>query len=233
MKFIRATTPLLMTIIILVFTVGALMVTLGGYLTYSGFTANTEFSFFGQTFKSTNVGIAAMFLGAAMMVLVSQRVLKTIDKTVGAETTVSTTEARTSERDVNEKQIESVRIVIHLPEELRNPFFRFGLLHVRDGKDEVSDSGPLINREVLFKEIDRLGTMETSVEPVMHLGFQFKCYVDHQGRGFDEVKNLLESAGFTLVSEGEGRPFRAWFILPGYSTYQTIDGFTNNFYYPS
>jgi hypothetical protein len=123
--------------------------------------------------------------------------------------------------------------VIHISDELRIPSFRFGLLHVRDGKDDVRSSGPLINKEIPFEEIDRLGNMEAVVESVTSLGFQFKCYVDHEEHNFGELKNLLEGAGFTQVSEGAGRPFRAWFILPGYTTYVTTDGITDNFYYPS
>lgn len=33
--------------------------------------------------------------------------------------------------------------------------------------------------------------------------------------------------------EVEGQPYRAWFISTQFSTYKTVDGIINNFYYPS
>jgi uncharacterized integral membrane protein len=62
------------------FCIGALFAILGIVLVILGATGETEFSFFGQTFKSTNIGIAAFFLGAAIIVLNVRRVLKSLDK---------------------------------------------------------------------------------------------------------------------------------------------------------
>ncbi|MGH8557504.1 MAG: hypothetical protein ACRESZ_08590 [Methylococcales bacterium] len=222
-----------MTMIVFGYIVGILMAGLGVYLAVLGTTANTEFSFFGQTFKSTSIGIAAIFIGAAMIVLVSGRVLKTVDKTVEAETSVSRSEPQALQNVRQNENIDSVRIVIRVNAELQKLNIHFGLLHVRDGKDEVSDKGPLLNEEIPFKEIDRHGNMEAIVNFSKRIGFQFKCFVDYKPHEYDEVKRLLESNNLRDISRGEGKPFRLWFILSEYSTYKTVDGIVNNFYYPS
>jgi hypothetical protein len=127
----------------------------------------------------------------------------------------------------------SARIVIHLSDDLQKLNLQFGLLHVRDGKDEVPGSGDPINEEIPFKSIDRHGTIEATVIYTKRLGFQFKCFVDHRPYEYAQIENLLRDAGFLEPSEGGGKKFRIWFILDGYRTYTTIDGFLNNYYYPS
>ena len=64
------------------FIVGVVFGLLGIWLIYLGATGETAFSFFGQTFKSANVGIAAIFLGAAVIVLMMRYVLRTVQHTV-------------------------------------------------------------------------------------------------------------------------------------------------------
>ena len=59
---------------------GTVLATLGVVLVVLGSRGETEFSFFGQAFKSQNVGIASFFLGAAMVVLNVRRILKSYDK---------------------------------------------------------------------------------------------------------------------------------------------------------
>ena len=46
------------------------------------------------------------------------------------------------------------------------------------------------------------------------LGFQFKCFAEYKGHTFKAVKKALEENGFTDVTEGQGGPFCAWFLLP-------------------
>jgi hypothetical protein len=58
------------------FWVGTVLALIGLAMVALGATGNTEFKFFGQTFRSDNVGIAAIFLGAALIVLNVRRVLK-------------------------------------------------------------------------------------------------------------------------------------------------------------
>ena len=59
---------------------GALLAVLGVVLVVIGSGGETEFVFFGQSFKSQNVGIASFFLGAALVVLNVRRILKSLDK---------------------------------------------------------------------------------------------------------------------------------------------------------
>ena len=77
---IRGATPLLTIVIIGGYIAGIALAVFGVWLVYLGATGSTEFSFFGQTFKSTNVGIAGIFLGAAVIVLLIRRALKSVDK---------------------------------------------------------------------------------------------------------------------------------------------------------
>ena len=58
---------------------GMAMAGIGAYLVYLGSTGSSEFQFFGQQFKSSNIGVAAIFIGAAMIVLVLRRLLKSVD----------------------------------------------------------------------------------------------------------------------------------------------------------
>jgi len=222
-----------MIIIIFAFIFGLAIIIFGAYMAYLGYTGNTEFSFFGQTLKSTNVGIAAIFLGAALIVLLFGRVLKTVDKTVIADKTNTTIVSQITNDKHKELKAISMRIILHLSEDLQKLNLNFGVLHVRDGKDEVSDSGPLLNNEINFHEIDRHGNIEAEITLSRQMGFQFKCFVDFKPYEYDLIKILLEDNKFQHISIGKGKSFRIWFILPEYDKYKTIDGILNNFYYPS
>lgn len=84
-RLIKETSSALRMIIIGAFFLTAIFCMAGIWLVYLGANGSTEFSFFGQTFKSTNVGIAALFLGAASAVLLLRRTLRTLDIAVNAE----------------------------------------------------------------------------------------------------------------------------------------------------
>jgi len=127
----------------------------------------------------------------------------------------------------------TTRIVLHVTGELNELKLSFGVLHVRDGKDEVRESGPLLNEEIPFKSIDRHGTMEATIRYKKHLGFQFKCFVDHGAHEYAKIERLLTESGFLHVSKGDGAEQRIWFILNEYPTTKTVDGLINNYFYPS
>ena len=129
--------------------------------------------------------------------------------------------------------VASVHIALHLAEELQRLNLHFGILHVRDGKDEVPGHGDLLNQEIPFQPIDRRGTIVAAVQYQKRLGFQFKCFVDPGSVEYERVQKLLEAAKFSDVSKGEGTTFRIWFILPDYPKYKTTDGISNNYYYPA
>lgn len=124
-------------------------------------------------------------------------------------------------------------ISLKVPDNVLNSGTTFGLLHIRDGKDEVSDSGLLLNKEIFFNKMDQRGNFIISLNYTKNLGFQFKCFADYTGITFEQLKETLEKNGYRDVSKGEGKMMRAWFIHPDYSTYATVDNFLNNYYYPS
>lgn len=73
---------LLERIAIASFFVGVVLAAMGVYLVYIGASGDTEFSYFGQKFRSTNAGIAAIFIGAVLIVLNVRRILTSFDKTI-------------------------------------------------------------------------------------------------------------------------------------------------------
>ena len=62
------------------FIFGSLLSILGVTLVVIGATGDTEFNLFGQSFKSSNVGIAALFIGAVLVILNIRRLLTSYDK---------------------------------------------------------------------------------------------------------------------------------------------------------
>lgn len=128
------------------------------------------------------------------------------------------------------EKISKTTIKFNLSPELKSESITFGLLHIRNGKDQIPDHGPLLNQKVApYLEGNRLAF---KIKHIQRLGFQFKCFADYRGVEFAEIKSELEKAGFSFVSQGAGKAGRAWFILPKYEICTTIDGFTNNFFLP-
>lgn len=85
---IKATTTVILTMV-----VGVIILCLGLALIAFGNNsdANIELSFFGQTFKSTNVGIAGIFIGGVIVVLTVRRAFKSLDHAIssGANSSIS------------------------------------------------------------------------------------------------------------------------------------------------
>lgn len=84
-NLIRASRPIFTIAILGTFVTGIVLAGLGVLLVYLGVTGNTEFIFFGQGFKSANVGIAAIFLGSTTIVLIVRRTLKSTDAAIVVE----------------------------------------------------------------------------------------------------------------------------------------------------
>ncbi len=126
---------------------------------------------------------------------------------------------------------DTATIKLYAPQLISNKQLSFGMLHVRDGKDQIPDHGPLLNKEIL--PIANDSNLVFTTEYTKHLGFQFKLYVDYRGINYEEIRALLENTNVTSVSQGGGKSARAWFILPKYEVCTTNDGFTNNYYYPA
>jgi len=84
-KLLRAASGTLRITILGAFVTSIAFVGAGVWLVYLGASGTTNFSFFGQTFASTNVGIAALFLGAVSVVLLLRRSLGSFDKVIHYE----------------------------------------------------------------------------------------------------------------------------------------------------
>ena len=108
---------------------------------------------------------------------------------------------------------------------------KYSVLLVRHGKDEVKESGNLLNKMLEFEGYNPK-VAKLRVHKV--LGTQFKCFVDYKsGEQFGKIKSFLEKNGFKEVSQDDDRyKNRAWFIHPDYSTRITVDGYINNFVHP-
>ena len=91
---IKGIQPILLTIAVGTFLLALAIGFFGVVLIYLGSTGETTFSFFGQTFESTNVGIGALFLAAALEVLVIIRMLKTVEHTTRRQAEVSQDESQ-------------------------------------------------------------------------------------------------------------------------------------------
>ena len=126
---------------------------------------------------------------------------------------------------------DKTEIVMEVPEEVVNTETTFGLLHVRDGKDEVSSIRDPLNKIHWFKKVDCQGNLRTSVRYTKTLGFQFKCFADYGEIDFDRLKRVLEKRGYLRVTKGGGKAKRIWFIRPDYPTCKTVDNIDNNFFY--
>ena len=137
------------------------------------------------------------------------------------------------EEGYNSLSDSTVSIFLHVSMNLLDLGVLFGLLHVRDGKDQITDHGPLLNKEIYFEHADRRKTLESIVKHRKIMGFQFKCFVNHEGIPFKTVKKMLKKNGFKNISRGGGKSYRTWFILPEYPTCHTVDGILNNFFYPA
>lgn len=106
---------------------------------------------------------------------------------------------------------------------------KFGLLHVRNGKDEVADHSPLLNKEKWFANVGPQTTQIVTVRYKKNLGFQYKCFVDYANLSFERLRAELEDTGYKSITPWEGKRGRAGFIHPRDPVCETIDGYTNNF----
>jgi hypothetical protein len=61
---------------------GAVFGVLGVLLVYSGATADTQITLFGQRLSSGSVGVASLFIAAVTVVMLSRRVLKSFDELI-------------------------------------------------------------------------------------------------------------------------------------------------------
>ena len=75
--------------------------------------------------------------------------------------------------EIKEALKEGAKIHIKLNDKIMNKNITFGVLHVRDGKDQVQESGPLLNDELFFKDVESSPSeKEVLVNYRGNLGFQ-------------------------------------------------------------
>jgi hypothetical protein len=128
------------------------------------------------------------------------------------------------------KAEETIRL--RVTDELQRRNLQFGVLHVRDGKEQTADYGPLLN-DPLFLEPEDGNRYSTTIEYTKRLGVQFKCFVNYGDNDYDDIERLLEEAGYDSISQGAPGSRRAWFLLREYREYETPTGEVNNFHYPA
>jgi len=75
---IRETRSLFGLITLGIFVAGIWLAKMGNDLVHLGSIGQTKIYFFGQSFDSSNVGVAAIFLGAASIVIVLTRLMKRV-----------------------------------------------------------------------------------------------------------------------------------------------------------
>ena len=131
----------------------------------------------------------------------------------------------------------TARTLIELP--LSKPLaadrrFRFGLWHVRDGTDDATERGPLLNETHWFEPAVDRTRLVASLRYERRLGAQFKCFADYSDMDFEEAANLLsqEETIAAVDPGGSPRSQRAWFLVGSYGTVTTSDGIRNNFVFP-
>ncbi|UCG54673.1 MAG: hypothetical protein JSV32_00175 [Dehalococcoidia bacterium] len=123
-------------------------------------------------------------------------------------------------------------ITLRVPRSRLTQKVRFGILHVRDGTDQQDDKGPLLNKKHWFRWQTE-STLQVRLRYRRARGCQFKCFVDHRGVAFNDIKALIEELGFTEVSRAEGKLARAFFLVSGYRTVEASGGIRNNFALPA
>lgn len=94
---IREASQILRLAIIGGYLAGVILAGYGIFLTATG--GVTELEFFSQKFKSTNVGIAAIFIGGTSIVLLIRRTLSSLDRAMGAQVRLPSPDTHTNAQD--------------------------------------------------------------------------------------------------------------------------------------
>jgi hypothetical protein len=131
-----------------------------------------------------------------------------------------------------DENVEQTTISFRVTDELQRENLEFGVLHVRDGKEQANDYGPLLN-DSLFMEQEDGNRYSTTLKYDKRLGAQFACFVNYGDSDYDHIRRLLEQADFRHVTQGPRGSRRAWFLLPEYAEHRTPTGEVNNFHYPA
>jgi hypothetical protein len=77
---VRSATPILKLLVVCTFFIASALIGAGILLMYLGGQGITEITFFGNTFKSANVGVVGVFLGAVLAIAAVSRTLKAVER---------------------------------------------------------------------------------------------------------------------------------------------------------
>lgn len=79
-ELIRAASPVFRLAIAGAYVAGIGIAAFGVILIWLGSTGSSDFTLFGQTFSSTNVGVSAIFIGGVAIVVLVRRSLRSADE---------------------------------------------------------------------------------------------------------------------------------------------------------
>jgi hypothetical protein len=99
-----------------------------------------------------------------------------------------------------------------------------GLLYVRDGKDELPERGPVVNKVVPFLVTDAAGVYRARFRKSKALGCQFKVFFDSELEDAAEVTNERSQSGFLDPTAEDRRAGRIWVLLRDFPICVTVDG---------
>jgi len=194
------------------------LITLGGYVSgiifavagvifvYLGATGQTEFSFFGQQFKSTNAGIAALFLAASLIILLIRRTLGSFDNLVKIESSTTTATKAKGRLEISDIQ----RVCGKIDKNCCTLDFRV----INTGGSEVILNKLLLRakeayhmKALGFKKLSKVYDLD--IQAVREPGDEVSCSISQVVK-----PGKVDRFGVTLSASELGHDARAWLFLP-------------------
>lgn len=128
----------------------------------------------------------------------------------------------------------SAVVFLQLADDSKVSGIKLSMRHMRDGKDEIKDSGGLINEDRKFRKEWFRNTWVAETFYTGNLGFQFKCHIDFPESLRSEALDFIGKNGFIEPTNDETVKGRIWFLIPGVAICKTKDvpPYTNNYFHP-
>ncbi|MCC5935937.1 MAG: hypothetical protein JJU34_01525 [Lunatimonas sp.] len=172
------------------FIIGLGFALIGVWLVYFGASGETEIYFFGQNFKSVNVGISAVFIGGAIIVILIKRAFKSIDLGINNSTF---NKDRTD--GLSEKQTPSLNIIT---EHRENSTIN------KDRTDGLSEKQTRLLNIIAEHKERGIYTMQLEKEAGLGLnreGIIYRCR-DLERNGYITIQALTDFL-YKITKEGE------------------------------